>query len=695
MSIKSDLIAALDYVWHGTKYGTWVANDPALNGVLVNSPTVDATGISTAKLTAPTAKYALATGNAKTHRLSSCTWVVRLRRINTDFGAVIKIGWPATFSAEGGGWGWGFGGGTVDTAGDEIVYLRDGLAWHPFGNTLTPPVGVFASFTLRLTATGATMHVGDSLAGTSVGLPSSYGGTPQVQFGGYRFSAGSRFSSVKILDVMQFTRDLTSNERLWLADENNNLDTLYDVNNKSPVSVWIPSRDTAGNGTTTLTDLVGSNNGTLTNMDPATDWVVSDGKTALDFDGTNDYVSVPSSTTLNVPNAITVSAWFYANTSPGDNQGIVAKWRTASPADGRQYNIGLGPGRLPFGGISSSGTFEASNFITSPTAVSALVWNHVVLVFVPGVSIGLYVNGALATSSATTATTLFQGTAPLTIGHQANLSISQLFFNGKIDDVRIFSQALSASDVSYLHKGGLGRGRQWKVEPFDVNGKKPVAVWCESRDPEPTSSTIVTDLIGTNNGTMTLMDPVTDRVADTGAGGIRALDFDGVNDEVVCGSSGLVGQSFSISGWVYQRSLTANPAIVRLVPATGNEFIFQPTNRAFSDNANAANLLFRSNPVLNSWNHFVMTFSANSYQFFQNGVLELSGTFTVPLTVGTNSVRIGRRTSTVDGRIDDVRIFNQVLTLADVSYLYAGGFGRGIRASVGSPAAAIRFFHGF
>ena len=34
------------------------------------------------------------------------------------------------------------------------------------------------------------------------------------------------------------------------------------------------------------------NHGTLTNMDPGTDWVPSGGKLALDFDVSNDYVSV-------------------------------------------------------------------------------------------------------------------------------------------------------------------------------------------------------------------------------------------------------------------------------------------------------------------------------------------------------------------------------------------------------------------
>jgi hypothetical protein len=237
--------------------------------------------------------------------------------------------------------------------------------------------------------------------------------------------------------------------------------SIYAVNGKEPVAAWIPSLDAVGNGTTTLTDLVGSNNGTLTNMDAATDWVAdtnAGGVRALDLDGVNDYVNVPSIATLNVPGAITVSSWFNLNATPVDNQGIAAKWRTATPLNGRQYLLGVGVGSLVFGGISSNGTFQAGNFITSPSAVSNNVWNHAAMVFTPGVSISLYVNGVSAVSSATAATTIFQGTAPLTIGHQANLAFPNLHFNGRIDDVRLFDQSLSLAEIQYLYAGGFGRG---------------------------------------------------------------------------------------------------------------------------------------------------------------------------------------------------------------------------------------------
>lgn len=56
------------------------------------------------------------------------------------------------------------------------------------------------------------------------------------------------------------------------------------------VAALCPSQDSAGDGTTTLTDFTEISDGVLTNMDAATDWVTDDGKRCLDFDGTNDHV---------------------------------------------------------------------------------------------------------------------------------------------------------------------------------------------------------------------------------------------------------------------------------------------------------------------------------------------------------------------------------------------------------------------
>jgi hypothetical protein len=67
-------------------------------------------------------------------------------------------------------------------------------------------------------------------------------------------------------------------------------------------------------------------------------------------------------------------------------------------------------------------------------------------------TIGVSVNGgAIETSAHTTGT--FSGTEPFRIGW----STSANYWNGYIDELTVFSKALSADDITYLYNGGLGR----------------------------------------------------------------------------------------------------------------------------------------------------------------------------------------------------------------------------------------------
>jgi hypothetical protein len=73
------------------------------------------------------------------------------------------------------------------------------------------------------------------------------------------------------------------------------------------VGAWCPSF-TGATGLQ-LADISGqANHGVLTGMDPGTDWVASGGKGALDFDGTDDYVVVPYSSSLSV-SQLTLAIW--------------------------------------------------------------------------------------------------------------------------------------------------------------------------------------------------------------------------------------------------------------------------------------------------------------------------------------------------------------------------------------------------
>ena len=68
---------------------------------------------------------------------------------------------------------------------------------------------------------------------------------------------------------------------------------------KGLVGAWVPALGPTGE---TLRDVSGHHNhGTLdADMDPATDWVMTEHGAVLDFDGTNDDVVIPSNQSMDV-----------------------------------------------------------------------------------------------------------------------------------------------------------------------------------------------------------------------------------------------------------------------------------------------------------------------------------------------------------------------------------------------------------
>ena len=74
---------------------------------------------------------------------------------------------------------------------------------------------------------------------------------------------------------------------------------------------------------TAASDLSGSGNaGTLTNMDSATDWVAGKRGKALDFDGSNDYVTMGDVLDMGTGD-FTVSVWVKTTDASGTVRGIV------------------------------------------------------------------------------------------------------------------------------------------------------------------------------------------------------------------------------------------------------------------------------------------------------------------------------------------------------------------------------------
>jgi hypothetical protein len=239
-------------------------------------------------------------------------------------------------------------------------------------------------------------------------------------------------------------------DRVIINSHNFTPAATFSVNGKAPTAVWCPSRDTAGNGTTTLTDLIGGQNGTLTNMDPGTDWVAdtsAGGVRALDFDGTNDYVNASTAGVITGSN-LSVSVWVNIARTLSTTQGIVVKNNNGAS---NNYGLWAFSGGVRFWVHTASGVRSA---IASP---SLNTWVHLCGTY-DGSNLRIYLNGSLIQTVAgtgnivTAAEPFWIGAIPL-----GGTPIAPLL--GRVDDARIWNVALNAGDVSYLHNSGSGRGR--------------------------------------------------------------------------------------------------------------------------------------------------------------------------------------------------------------------------------------------
>lgn len=240
------------------------------------------------------------------------------------------------------------------------------------------------------------------------------------------------------------------------------------VNGKTPSSVWCPSRDTAGNGTTTLNDLVGSNNGTLTSMDPATDWVSdidAGGVRSLDFDGVNDRVECGTTAGNFGSGDWSISIWVKPPNS-SICKSIVSKRLNANPFTQWQIfhgHLDASSNPVPSKSISlfiyNGVAFTSPNLQHYRTTSDVIDgnWMHVVVVRKADTTPKIYTNGV---DRALTA--VRTGNFDLNANNNAKLCLANTDGNVspyqcRLDDVRLFAGiALDSTDVSDLY--GAQRG---------------------------------------------------------------------------------------------------------------------------------------------------------------------------------------------------------------------------------------------
>jgi fibronectin type 3 domain-containing protein len=193
---------------------------------------------------------------------------------------------------------------------------------------------------------------------------------------------------------------------------------------------------------TTVADASGNNNaGTL----QGATWTTA-GKygNALSFNGSTSYVDLGNPASLQLTGSMTWSAWVKAAVNPADDGQIIAKSNNNA---GWQLKTSRDTGVQTFSVAVSSGNNSRTQR-NSLTQRALNTWYYVAGAYDASArTLNIYVNGVLDNG-------LLTGTVPASqVNQNVNVNIGRrtggtgFYFNGVIDEVRIYNRALSQAEV--------------------------------------------------------------------------------------------------------------------------------------------------------------------------------------------------------------------------------------------------------
>lgn len=231
----------------------------------------------------------------------------------------------------------------------------------------------------------------------------------------------------------------------------------WDYNRGGPVGHWkfdecqgTTAYDSSGNGLHgTIAAGAAPNTSVGTCSSGTTTEMWNDGtngkySSSLGFDGTNDYVDIGDKDELFCSSDCTYSAWIKPTGGAGTNRYILADYRSLGDLSSFALRLNTN-NKIDFFWENPA---AVSPTATSTTATSLNTWYHVVGSW-DGTTRKIYVNGVLEGSNATAQGNHDDVGGSMTIGRPGDFD--GLYFNGAIDDVRVYNYALSPTQVRMLY----------------------------------------------------------------------------------------------------------------------------------------------------------------------------------------------------------------------------------------------------
>ena len=200
---------------------------------------------------------------------------------------------------------------------------------------------------------------------------------------------------------------------------------------------------------------------------------------SVDFDGSDDYISVTQDSAINISGDISLSAWINRTSTSGYNA-IYTK-RVVGGSMNYQLLINNSNSQIGLGHSGGSWVYNTT------TTLSTNTWYHVAVTVSSGTA-QFYIDGVAKDSF--TGITITATTQDLILG----ATVGYNYFGGLMDELSIFNSALSASNITAIYNSGT---------PADISSLNPVGWWRMGDDDGGTGTTITDQGSGGNDGTLT------------------------------------------------------------------------------------------------------------------------------------------------------------------------------------------------
>ncbi|MGJ8743240.1 LamG-like jellyroll fold domain-containing protein [Polaribacter sp.] len=383
---------------------------------------------------------------------------------------------------------------------------------------------------------------------------------------------------------------------------------------------------------------------------------------ALNFDGTNDYVSTSlPSVFSDIPNNdITIEAWVFPETFQ------FSRILFAQLDANNFVSISFGNNGEILGYVSNvSGEITTDSLELNKWSHVAITWNH------STEEIQIYINGVLAPLGAGTSTSTTGNDNAMTIGAKTN---ETQYFDGSIDDLRIWNAIRTAPEINANMNISISGSKTNLINNYKFNQGQGGL--------DNTGITTLNDNLNTNNGSLinfaltgTSSNWIT---VDESITNSNYLNFDGTNDYVSTALpaifSDIPNNDITIEAWVFPETFQFSRILFAQLDA--NNFVsisFGNNGEILGYVSNVSGEITTDSLELNKWAHVAITWnhSTEEIQIYINGVLApLSAGASTSTTGNNNAMTIGTKTNETqffDGSIDDLRIWNTIRTAPEIS----------------------------